>query len=175
LRPDFPVLPDSRHTGDSSCDRVILTSREKDNAVAEPKHLAGLEGSQSVSALGLRWAALRGMLTSPLIMVDEQRGLREELLRELGSIEQDFVALQSRNTMEISAKIDIAKSAVRDGLQAGHTWLVDLLDSIQTDLHLTNAKPAAAPNRPTTNLVRAQRPESGSGSPTPEPEAPPAA
>jgi hypothetical protein len=156
---------------------MIPTSCEKDNAVAEPKHLAGLEGSQSVSALGLRWAALRGMLTSPLIMVDEQRGLREELLRELGSIEQEFVALQSRNTMEISAKIDIAKSAVREGLQAGHTWLVDLLDSIQTDLHLTNAKPAAAPNRPTTNLVRAQaqRPESGSGSPTAEPEAPPAA
>jgi len=148
--------------------------------VAEPKNLAGLEGSQSVSALGLRWAALRGMLTSPLIMVEEQRGLREELLRELGSIEQEFVALPSRNTMEISAKLDIAKSAVRDGLQAGQTWLIDLLDSIQTDLHLTNAKPSApTTNRPTTNLVRAQhqqRPEGGQGMPAPEQsEAPPAA
>jgi len=150
--------------------------------VAEPKHIAGLDGSQSVSALGLRWAALRGMLTSPLIMADEQRGLREELLRELGTIEQDFVSLQSRNTMEISAKIDIAKSAVRDGLQAGQNWLVDLLDSIQTDLHLTNAKPAATgPARPTTNLVRAQphRPENNHQGPNPnpasEPETPSAA
>ncbi|MCB5174984.1 MULTISPECIES: hypothetical protein [Microvirga] len=143
--------------------------------MAEPKNMAGLEGSQSVSALGLRWAALRGMLTSPLIMVEEQRGLREELLRELGTIEQEFVSLQSRNTMEISAKIDIAKSALRDGLQAGHNWLVDLLDSIQTDLHLTNAKPAA-PARPTTNLVRAQqqRPDGGPA-PTPEAEQSPAA
>jgi hypothetical protein len=151
---------------------------KKDNAVAEPKNLAGLEGSQSVSALGLRWAALRGMLTSPLIMVEEQRGLREELLRELGSIEQDFVALPSRNAMEISAKLDIAKSAVRDGLQAGHNWLVDLLDSIQTDLHLTNAKPAApTTSRPTANLVRAQqRPEGSAGTPAPDQtEAPPAA
>jgi hypothetical protein len=138
--------------------------------------MAGLEGSQSVSALGLRWAALRGMLTSPLIMAEEQRGLREELLRELGTIEQDFVSLQSRNAMEISAKIDIAKSALRDGLQAGHSWLVDLLDSIQTDLHLTNAKPQA-PSRPTTNLVRAQgqRPDGASGPAASEPETPSAA
>ena len=153
--------------------------------MAEPKHMAGLEGSQSVSALGLRWAALRGMLTSPLIMVDEQRGLREELLRELGSIEQEFVALPSRNAMEISAKLDIAKSAVRDGLQAGHNWLVDLLDSIQTDLHLTNAKPSApTSNRPTANLVRSQphhqpqRPESNNPGSTPaqeQSETPPAA
>lgn len=136
-----------------------------------------------MSALGLRWAALRGMLTSPLIMAEEQRGLREELLRELGTIEQDFVSLQSRNTMEISAKIDIAKSAVRDGLQAGQNWLVDLLDSIQTDLHLTNAKPATTgPARPTANLVRAQphRPENSHQGPNsnpaaPEPEAPSAA
>jgi hypothetical protein len=146
--------------------------------------MAGLEGSQSVSALGLRWAALRGMLTSPLIMVEEQRGLREELLRELGSIEQEFVALPSRNSMEISAKLDIAKSAVRDGLQAGHNWLVDLLDSIQTDLHLTNAKPSnPSTNRPTANLVRAQhqqpqRPENGNAGQTPaseQTETPPAA
>lgn len=153
--------------------------------MAEPKHMAGLEGSQSVSALGLRWAALRGMLTSPLIMVDEQRGLREELLRELGSIEQEFVALPSRNAMEISAKLDIAKSALREGLQAGHNWLVDLLDSIQTDLHLTNAKPSApASNRPTANLVRSQphhqpqRPESNNPGSTPaqeQSETPPAA
>lgn len=145
--------------------------------MAEPKNLSGLEGSQSVSALGLRWAALRGMLTSPLIMVEEQRPLREELLRELGSIEQDFVSLQSRSPMEISAKIDIAKSAVRDGLQAGQSWLIDLLESIQSDLHAANARPSATTGRPTTNLVRTQPPRNeGSATPgAPDSETPSAA
>ena len=69
--------------------------------------MSGLDGTQSVSALGLRWAALRGMLNSPLIMVEEQRSLRDELLRELSTIEQDFSDLPSRNTMEVSAKLDI--------------------------------------------------------------------
>jgi hypothetical protein len=147
--------------------------------VAEPRNVSGLDGSQSVSALGLRWAALRGMLTSPLILVEEQRPLRDELLRELGSIEQDFVSLQSRNPMEISAKIDIAKSALREGLQAGQPWLINLLESIQADLQTANLKPAATTGpssspRPTTNLVRAQqgRPDgSGSGSETETPSA----
>ncbi len=145
--------------------------------MAEPKNLAGLDGSQSVSALGLRWAALRGMLTSPLIMVEDQRSLREELLRELGAIEQDFISLQSRNPMEISAKIDIAKSALRDGLQAGHPWLIDLLESIQNDIHATSPKPSATTNRPTTNLVRTQphRPEGNPTPGAPEAEASPAA
>jgi len=146
--------------------------------VAETRNLAGLEGTQSVSALGLRWAALRGMLTSPLIMVEEQRGLREELLRELGTIEQDFVTLQSRNPLEISAKIDIAKSALRDGLQAGQSWLLDLLESIQADLHATNTKPSGATtSRPTANLVRtqSQRVDGGSSVAAPESETPSAA
>lgn len=149
--------------------------------MAEPKHLAGLEGSQSVSALGLRWAALRGMLTSPLIMADEQRPLREELLRELGTIEQEFVSLQSRNPMEISAKIDIAKSALREGLQAGQSWLLNLLDSIQTDLHAANSKNSGhtGTSRPTTNLTRTypqQRPDGQAGqATTAETEASPAA
>ncbi|GEO14740.1 hypothetical protein MAE02_24360 [Microvirga aerophila] len=127
-----------------------------------------------MSALGLRWAALRGMLTSPLILIEEQRPLREELLRELGSIEQDFVALQSRNPMEISAKIDIAKSAIREGLQAGQPWLLNLLESIQSDLQAANARPTAAPaGRPTTNLVRSQqqRPEGSTGSEAETPSA----
>lgn len=148
--------------------------------MAEPKHLAGLEGSQSVSALGLRWAALRGMLTSPLIMAEEQRPLREELLRELGTIEQEFVSLQSRNAMEISAKLDIAKSALREGLQAGQSWLLNLLESIQTDLHAANAKNSGhtGTSRPTANLTRSypQRPDGQAGQSTPsEAESPPAA
>jgi hypothetical protein len=133
-----------------------LSFRKKELTVAESPNLSGLDGTQSVSALGLRWAALRGMLNSPLIMSDDQRSLREELLRELSSLEQDFSDLPSRNTMEISAKIDIAKSALRERVQNGETWLVDLLDSIQADLHSVSprAPAAAAPatNRSPANL-----------------------
>jgi len=137
--------------------------------VAESSNLSGLDGSQSVSALGLRWAALRGMLNSPLIMADEQRSLREELLRELATIERDFGDLPSRNTMEVSAKLDIAKSALRERMEGGETWLVDLIDSIQADLHSLHAKaPAAAAShgRSPANLTRPQqqRPDDTAGS-----------
>ena len=111
--------------------------------MAEPRNLTELDGSQSVSALGLRWAALRGMLASPLILSEEQHALREELLRELGNIEQNFVGLRSRNAMEMSAKIDIAKSALHEGLQSGQDWLISLLESIRTDLHTASSKPAS--------------------------------
>jgi hypothetical protein len=132
--------------------------------VAESQNHSGLDGTHSVSALGLRWAALRGMLNSPLIMADEQRPLRDELLRELAAIEQDFSDLPSRTTMEISAKLDIAKSALRERIQNGETWLVDLIDSIQSDLHTVTQRPSAtatatAPttNRSPANLSRPQQ------------------
>jgi len=132
--------------------------------VAEPQNTSGLDATQSVSALGLRWAALRGMLNSPLIMVEDQRPLRDELLRELSAIEQDFSALQSRNAMEISAKLDIAKSALRERIVGGEIWLVDLLDSIQADLHSVHARapsatPSATPSgsRSPANLSRPQQ------------------
>jgi hypothetical protein len=119
--------------------------------VAESQNLSGLDGTHSVSALGLRWAALRGMLNSPLIMADEQRPLRDELLRELAAIEQDFSDLPSRTTTEISAKLDIAKSALRERIQNGETWLIDLIDSIQSDLHTVTQKPSATTAAPTAN------------------------
>ena len=50
----------------------------------------GSEGSSSVSSLGLRWAALRGMLSSPLIEAEEQRSLRDDLVRELQTIEEEL-------------------------------------------------------------------------------------
>ncbi|MET0743078.1 MAG: hypothetical protein ABWY78_06880 [Microvirga sp.] len=142
--------------------------------MAEPRNLTELDGSQSVSALGLRWAALRGMLASPLILSEEQHALREELLRELGNIEQNFVALRSRNAMEMSAKIDIAKSALHEGLQSGQGWLISLLESIQTDLHATGSSKAASngSGRPPVALSRAYqpRPEGNGAHRTEEPE-----
>jgi hypothetical protein len=122
--------------------------------VAESQNMSGLDGTQSVSALGLRWAALRGMLNSPLIMVEEQRPLRDELLRELSTIEQDFSDLPSRSTMEVSAKLDIAKSALRERVQNGETWLVDLIDSIQADLHSLHAKAPVATQSATPSTGR---------------------
>jgi len=131
--------------------------------VAESQNMSGLEGTQSVSALGLRWAALRGMLNSPLITVEDQRPLRDELLRELAAIEKDFGDLHSRNTMEISAKLDIAKSALRERIQSSESWLLDLIDSIQSDLHNVHAKAQSttsstvSANRSPANLSRPQQ------------------
>jgi hypothetical protein len=63
--------------------------------------------------------------------------------------------------MEISAKVDIAKSALRERAQGSDSWLVDLLDSIQADLHTVSPKAAAAataaPNRSPANLSRPQQ------------------
>ncbi|QFU17894.1 hypothetical protein [Microvirga thermotolerans] len=126
--------------------------------MAEPKNLAGLEGSQSVSALGLRWAALRGMLSSPLITTEEQSSLRDELVRELRSIEQDFATLQSRNLMEVSAKIDVAKTALRESMGSGNAWVAALLESVQNDLQNATSRPAATPSRPVSNLPRSYPP-----------------
>ena len=93
------------------------------------------------------------MLNSPLITVEDQRPLRDELVRELAAIERDFGDLQSRNTMEISAKLDIAKSALRERVQGGESWLIDLIDSIQSDLHTVHAKASS------TSPQQPQRPE----------------
>ncbi|WP_230529905.1 hypothetical protein [Microvirga roseola] len=146
--------------------------------MAETKNLAGLDGTQTVSALGLRWAALRGMLNSPLISVEDQRPLRDELLRELETLEQDFSAAQSRSALEISAKVDVAKAALQDRLQPGQSWLLDLLESIQMDLQSTPAKPAqTVTSRPTTNLTRSSqlRPDESPTPAMPESSAPAAA
>ncbi|HZH10504.1 MAG TPA: hypothetical protein VEZ24_09045 [Microvirga sp.] len=126
--------------------------------MAENEKLAELSSTQSVSALGLRWAALRGMLNSPLITAEEQRALRDELLVELATVEQDFSRLQSRNPMEISAKVDIAKSALRDKIDSSEMWMIDLLDSIQADLQNVVAKAGTMqPARPSVNFSRSNQ------------------
>jgi hypothetical protein len=133
--------------------------------VAEHEKLAELSSTQSVSALGLRWAALRGMLNSPLITADEQRALRDELLVELTTVEQDFSTLQSRSPMEISAKVDIAKSALRDKIDSSELWMIDLLDSIQADLQNVVARtetvqaPRTQVNFSRSNQMRADETE----------------
>jgi hypothetical protein len=128
--------------------------------VADSKNPASLDGSPSVSALGLRWAALRGMLASPLIEADEQRSLRDELLRELQAIEQDFANLPARNAVEVSAKIDVVKTTLRQSAVEGQGWLADLLDSVQADLRQAGRPAATRPERSPANLQRSFQPRS---------------
>ena len=147
--------------------------------MAEAKTLADLDGNQSVSALGLRWAALRGMLSSPLIATDEQRPLREELLNELEALEQDFSGVQSRTPLEISAKVDIAKAALQERLQPGQTWLIDLLESIQIDVqtvHVRTQQPSEPP-RAAPHMSRSTplRPDDSAAPAAPEASTPSAA
>jgi hypothetical protein len=140
---------------------------------ADTKNSTSLDGSPSVSALGLRWAALRGMLSSPLIEAEEQRSLRDELLRELQAIEQDFISLPARNPVEVSAKIEVVKTALRHGPIDQQHWLADLLESVQCDLRTAPPRPAASRHeRSPVNLSRSapSRPE-----PVPAPGATPAA
>ena len=138
--------------------------------MADTRNPTPLDGSSSVSALGLRWAALRGMLASPLIEADEQRSLREELLRELQSIEQDFISLPARNAVEVSAKIEVVKTALRHSPIDQQHWLADLLESVQSDLRHSTPRPAnIRSERSPVNLSRSapSRPE-----PAPAPVAP---
>jgi len=126
--------------------------------VAEHEKLAELSSTQSVSALGLRWAALRGMLNSPLITTEEQRALRDELLVELATLEQDFSTVPSRNAMEISAKVDVAKSVLRDKIDSSEAWMIELLESIQSDLqNVVATAPASQMARPTVNFSRSNQ------------------
>jgi hypothetical protein len=104
--------------------------------MTDVKRHPGLDSSDTVSSIGLRWAALRGMLASPLIDAEEQRSLREDLLRELGSIERDLAGVASRNPVEVSAKIDVAKTALRQSGADSDVWIAQLLDSVKTDMRL---------------------------------------
>ena len=102
--------------------------------MADPKNQLAADGPTSVSALGLRWAALRGMLGSPLIEADEQKSLRDELLRELQVIERDFAVIASRNAVEVTAKIDVVKTVLRQNGFDQDGWIESLLDSVQSDV-----------------------------------------
>jgi hypothetical protein len=122
--------------------------------MADQNNQLGTEGPSSVSALGLRWAALRGMLGSPLIEVDEQRPLRDELVRELHLIERNFAGSSSRNATEVSAKIDVAKAALLQGSLDMDGWIVELLESVQADLRAVTSSNAPRYERSPVNFSR---------------------
>jgi hypothetical protein len=124
--------------------------------MADSNNQLGVDAPTSVSALGLRWAALRGMLGSPLIEAEEQRSLRDELLRELQVIERDFASIPARNPAEISAKIDVAKSILRQGGSDADGWIAGLLDSVQADIRTMGQTASSSRfERSQANLSRA--------------------
>jgi hypothetical protein len=137
----------------------------RSDSMADVNRHPGLDRADSVSALGLRWAALRGMLGSPLIEADDHQALRSDLIRELGSLERDLAAVAARNAIEVAAKIDIVKAALR---QAGHEeWISELLESVKGDTRaLLETARNSRPERTRADIVR--------GVPGREPEPAPA-
>lgn len=136
--------------------------------MADVNRHPGLDRADSVSALGLRWAALRGMLSSPLIEADEHQALRNDLLRELGSLERDLAAVGARNAIEVAAKIDIVKAALR---QAGHEdWIAELLESVKSDARTLIETRNSRPERTRADIIRSvpgRDPEGASAEATP--------
>ncbi|GGC84037.1 hypothetical protein [Chelatococcus reniformis] len=90
--------------------------------------------SGSLPALGLRWAALRGMLASPLIDAEDQRDLRRELLQELKTVEQSMARVASRSALELCTKIDVVSQSLREQTYPDGRGALELLDSIRADV-----------------------------------------
>ena len=88
--------------------------------------------NNSVAALGLRRAALRGMLGSPLIEAEDQKDLREELLTELQSVGQSMARVNARNAVEICAKLDALGEEYR--ATSDSSAAQDLIASIRRDV-----------------------------------------
>jgi hypothetical protein len=88
--------------------------------------------TNSVAALGLRRAALRGMLGSPLIEAEDQRELREELLGELQSVGQSMSTISARNAVELCAKLDALNEEYRPGQEGLNAQA--LIASIRRDV-----------------------------------------
>lgn len=129
--------------------------------------------ASTLPALGLRWAALRGMLGSPLIDADDQRELRRELLQELKTVEQSMSRVSSRSGLELSTKIDVLAQALRELSFPEGRGALDLLESIRGDV--TTLVPRNIDKG--THLSRGpvlQRPAEG-GAPAGQPPAPGAA
>lgn len=120
--------------------------------MADVNRHPGLDRADTVSALGLRWAALRGMLGSPLIEAEEHQTLRSELFRELGTLERDLASVGARSAVEIAAKIDIVKAALRQ--VGGEDWINELLESVKSDARFLLEARAARPERTRADIVR---------------------
>jgi len=97
------------------------------------------DSTNTVAALGLRRAALRGMLGSPIIDADDQKGLRDELMGELRSIGQSMARAPAKNTVELCAKLDVLGEEFRPEVDAGA--IRDLIASIRRDVISLTTRP----------------------------------
>ena len=97
------------------------------------------DATNTVAALGLRRAALRGMLGSPIIDGEDQKGLREELMGELRSIGQSMARAPSKNTVELCAKLDVLGEEFRPEADGG--VVRDLIASIRRDVMTLTTRP----------------------------------
>ena len=120
---------------------------------------SGNDGANTIAALGLRWAALRGMLGSPLINAEDQKPLRDELLQELQSIGHAMSDIAARNSVELCAKIDVVSEELKKMVGDEDEPAQNLLASIRKDvLALT---PRAVSERSSVQLVRGHAPHRG--------------
>ena len=126
---------------------------------------SGNDSANTIAALGLRWAALRGMLGSPLINSEDQKPLRDELLQELQSVGQAMSEIAARNGVELCAKIDVVSEELKKISGDEDDPAQNLLASIRKDvLALT---PRAVAERSSVQLVRGMSPHRGAEASTP--------
>jgi hypothetical protein len=111
----------------------------------------------TVTALGLRWSALRGMLGSPLIEADEQRSLREELVQELQSIGRSMSEIAARSALELCAKIDVLSEEIRKAAGNENDPTETLLASIRKDV-MSLLPRGLVEQRSTVQIVRGAAP-----------------
>jgi hypothetical protein len=120
---------------------------------------SGNDGANTIAALGLRWAALRGMLGSPLINAEDQKPLRDELLQELQSIGQAMSDIAARNGVELCAKIDVVSEELKKIAGEDDDPAQNLLASIRKDVMALT--PRAVSERSSVQLVRGHAPHRG--------------
>jgi hypothetical protein len=126
-----------------------VESRER-NRVAEGSTIEWREQSDSFGTLGLRWAAIRGMLNSPLIFAHEHDQLRADLAQELAGLERQLAEVPCRSGAELAAKLDIARSAIR--WTSENAWIADVLDSLKEDVRLLSSRPQQHSTRAAARL-----------------------
>jgi hypothetical protein len=120
----------------TGCSRinVIYSFNKERNDMANLQPAYDADRPKTITAIGLRWSALRGMLGSPLIDTDEQRPLREELLQELQSVERSMSQIAARHSIELCAKIDVLREELKKAAGDENDPMEALLASIRNDV-----------------------------------------
>src|SRR4051794_30957061 len=118
--------------------------------MASPAQQRDTDTPNTISALGLRRAALRGMLASPIIDTDEHKSLREELVGELRSTSQSMARIQARNSVELCAKVDALGEEHRQ--EPDGAAIQELVSSIRRDVMAL--VPRAGNERPSVHPIR---------------------